>query len=313
MIDRPDGPGAGDDDLDIRIAPVDDEFVSRPRPPRPSAPAAPAEPEPPEERHAPPDADVAVADSTAAGPRDARSGVRLYFEAMVVTLVVWLFAQTFLAQPVTVPTGSMLNTIRIGDHLVVNRFIYGSPAWLAPFVPYRPIRRGDIIVFHHPTEPDSLYVKRVIALPGETVEVYGSRVYINSQELPETKVATRDPGTDGALDRTSDPVVAPGATYTVYYSSLRDVGTEEELETLASADGGTVGVGRPFSVPPGQYFCLGDNRDNSQDSRYWGTVPRENVVGRAMFVYWSYGVADGDSAVEPQKHVRPGRIGTLLQ
>ncbi len=326
MTDRPGEPPSGDDDIDIRIAPVDDEFVSRPRPVRPplSLPRQIIEPTAEPESvavsdgigtpTAPEPVAGEAADVTTADDRhDRRSTVRLYFESMLVTLVIWLFAQTFLAQPVTVPTGSMLNTILIGDHLVVNRVIYGTPEWLSAVLPFRAIRRGDIIVFRHPTEPETLYVKRVIALPGETLEVYGTRVYVNSRELPETKIGSTDPGHDGPLVPDGQPIESEGATYTVYYSSLRDVGTEDELGTLASSDGGLVGVGRPFTVPEGQYFCMGDNRDNSQDSRFWGTVPRENVIGRAMFVYWSYGAAEGDSSAEPMRRPRINRIGTLLQ
>jgi signal peptidase I len=329
MIDRPGEPPSGDEDLDIRIAPVDDEFVPRPRITRPalSLPrrlidAPPIDtPDPPgPEIHTPadePDVTEVVFSDTATpeseSVTDPRSGFRLYFEAMLVTLVFWLFAQTFLAQPVAVPTGSMLNTILIGDHLVVNRVIYGTPEWLAPVLPYRPIRRGDIIVFRHPTDPETLYVKRVIALPGETLEVYGTHVYVDSRELPENKVGTHDPGSDRPLVSEGEPVLTEGAPYTVYYSSLRDVGAEDELESLASADRGLVGVDRPFTVPDGHYFCMGDNRDNSLDSRFWGTVPRGNVVGRAMFVYWSYGVSDTADTPNPGRRPRLGRIGTLLQ
>ncbi len=329
MTDRQGEPPPGDGDMDIRIAPVDDEFVSRPRPARPAItlprpvaerPVVEKSQEPGTEA-LPPTVDVEVAANTSADRAevadvlevDPRSGFRLYFEAMLVTLVVWLFAQTFLVQPVTVPTGSMLNTILIGDHLVVNRVIYGTPDWLAPVLPCRSIRRGDIVVFRHPTDPETLYVKRVIGLPGETLEVYGTRVYVNSRELPEDKVGSSDPGDDRPLVPDGSAVESEGASYTVYYSSLRDVGAEDELGSLASADGGLVGVGRPFTVPEGQYFVMGDNRDNSQDSRFWGTVPRENVVGRAMFVYWSYGNDVGGDAPAPSRRPRLGRIGTLLQ
>jgi signal peptidase I len=329
MTDRQGDPPPGDGDIDIRIAPVDDEFVSRPRPVRPAiqlprplserpAVEPPAEPRAEKEPSfeavdVPAETSVDDADSPDDHVVDPRSGFRLYFEAMLVTLVIWLFAQTFLAQPVTVPTGSMLNTILIGDHLVVNRVIFGTPDWLAPLLPYRAIRRGDIVVFRHPTDPETLYVKRVIALPGETLEVYGTRVYVNSRELPENKVGSSDPGDDRPLVPAGPAVESEGATYTVFYSSLRDVGAEDELGSLASADGGLVGVGRPFTVPDGQYFVMGDNRDNSQDSRFWGTVPRANVVGRAMFVYWSYGTDESADGPNPSRRPRLGRIGTLLQ
>lgn len=325
MSDRPDDP-ASNDDPELRIAPVDDEYVSTPRPVRPvlllprrlTEPAAnqtPIEPIEPVATDVPLEVAIEAPRETpapveSATPRDSRSTSRLYFEAVIVTLVFWLFVQIFVAQPVSVPTGSMLNTILVGDHLVVNRVIYGTPEWLRPILPYRPIRRGDIIVFRHPVEPETLYVKRVIALPGETVEVYGTRVYVNSEELAESKIGASDPGQDRPLVPDGSPITVDGAEYTVYYSLIRDVGSELEIGSLVSAGGGSVGVGRPFTVPQGQYYCLGDNRDNSLDSRFWGTVPRENVIGRAVLVYWSFGTAnDGTEGRRP----RLGRIGTLLQ
>jgi signal peptidase I len=240
-----------------------------------------------------------------------RSVARLYFEALLSTLVIWLFGVTFLVQPVAVPTGSMLNTILVGDHALVNRSVYGTPAWLAPLLPYRELRRGDVVVFRHPTDPESLYVKRVVGLPGETVEVYGTRVYVDGRELPENKALVRDTSAESAMEVVGEARPAEGATYTVYYSQLRDRGAADDwvVATLASVDRGTFGVGKPFTLPAGQYFVLGDNRDNSMDSRFWGTVPRENVVGRAMFVYWS----SDPSASGLLDRLRLNRVGTLIQ
>ena len=318
--DRPD-----DDDLDIQLTPVDDEFAAPPS--AEPAPAAPRRPSPSIARPAPridrplaagsvalrPAAAAATAEPEAERKPAPRSVVRLYFEALVSTLVVWLFGVTFLVQPVEVPTGSMLNTILVGDHLLVNRELFGSPRWLAPPLPYRDIRRGDVVVFRHPTDPESLWVKRVVGLPGETVEVYGTRVYVNGKELPENKALVKDTTTEGPMAIEGELRRVDGATYTVYYNQLRDLGDADDstLGTLASVDRGTFGVGKPFTIPEGQYFCMGDNRDNSEDSRFWGTVPRENVVGRAMFVYWSSDAAAGASNFFGR--VRWDRVGTLIQ
>ena len=317
MSDRSRDGRPGNEELDIQMTPVDDEFAAPPQParaapmPRGALPATTTASR--RERQARPVGPPAP-DAPEAEPAPAtRSVVRLYFEALVSTLVLWLFGVTFLVQPVEVPTGSMLNTILVGDHLLVNRFVYGTPAWLAPPLPYRPIRRGDVIVFRHPTDPQDLYVKRVVGLPGETVEVYGTRVYLNGKELPETKALVKDTSVETPMEIVGDVQPAEGATYTVYYSQLRDLGDADdtELASLASVDRGTFGVGRPFTIPEGQYFCLGDNRDNSEDSRFWGPVPRENVVGRAMFVYWSFDGGAGPSNF--LERIRRERIGTLIQ
>jgi signal peptidase I len=306
MSDRPGDRKPAGDELDILLTPVDDEFVA----PGSTLPAA---------RPVPPPVPATAPDARPRRPRitplepivpepPRRSTLRIYFEALLGTLVVWLFAATFLVQPVEVPTGSMLNTIFVGDHVLVNRIVYGTPVRLAPPLPYGQIRRGEVVVFRHPTDPENLYVKRVVGLPGETVEIYGTRVYVDGRELPEVRALVADPTTT-QLEVVESTETPPGATYTVYYSRLRDLGDGGGLETLASVDRGTFGVGRPFTIPEDHYFCLGDNRDNSLDSRFWGTVPREYVVGRAVAVYWSYDT----SAPSLADRFRWARIGTLIQ
>jgi signal peptidase I len=306
MTDRPGDWRPAGDELDIQLTPVDDEFegaattLTAPRPAPLPAPQPPPEVRPRRPR-------IPPLEPLVREPAP-RSSPRIYFEALVATLVVWLFAATFLVQPVEVPTGSMLDTILIGDHVLVNRMVYGTPLWLAPPLPYRAIRRGDVVVFRHPTDPENLYVKRIVGLPGETVEIYGTRVYVDGRELPERRALVSDP-TAGMLEVVETAEPGPGATYTVYYSRLRDLGDGGGLDTLASVDRATFGVGRPFTIPEGEYFCLGDNRDNSLDSRFWGTVPRELVVGRAVAVYWS----DDASAPRLLERIRWARIGTLIQ
>ena len=301
MTDRPADRPPADDGLDIQLTPVDDEFVA---PGLGSAPPQPGVAEPPTRRPRP---RLEPLEPLVREPRP-RSTVRVYFEALVGTLVVWLFGATFLVQPVEVPTGSMLNTILIGDHMLVNRMVYGTPEWLAPLAPYRQIRRGDVVVFRHPTDPENLYVKRVVGLPGETVEIYGVRVYVDGRELPEARALVADPSAP-ALEVVEAPPPPPGVTYRVYYSQLRELGDGGGLEALASVDRGTFGVGRPFTIPDRHYFCLGDNRDNSLDSRFWGTVPRDLVVGRAVVVYWSYDA----TAPSLAERFRWARVGTLVQ
>jgi signal peptidase I len=230
---------------------------------------------------------------------------REYFESLVVTAIMALFGMTFVVQAVKVPTGSMQNTIEIGDHLLVNKFIF-APGPVLPFLPMREIRRGDIIVFKYPgnqydrnspndREPNNIpfktnYVKRVIGLPGDKIEIRGKDVIVNGQVLPEHRIISRDhednPMTperesDAPLDIISDPPRKPGETYDVYFSQDRSEWT---------------GRKNPVTVPPNSYFVMGDNRNNSADSREWGFVPRDLVIGRALFVYWSY----DESAPPPQ-------------
>jgi signal peptidase I len=315
MSDRNLGGEPPGDEIDIQLTPVDDEYSASPQKtaprrieprrirPRSMAPSAVATDEAPARPEAAP---PGVATHDAFG----RSMLRLYFEAAVATLAFCLFVVGFLVQPVSVDSGSMLNTILVGDHLLVNRVIYGGPTWLG-FLGHREIRRGDVIVFKHPEQPDALYVKRVVGLPGETIEIYGTRVYVDGKELPETKALVKETEPDDAVEIVGEPRVAAGATYTVYYSEMRSLGDDDAgFSSLVSADRGTVGVGRPFRIPAGHYFCLGDNRDNSADSRSWGTVPRENVVGRAAVVYWS--TAPSRSGGWPDS-IRWSRIGTLVQ
>jgi len=263
-----------------------------------------------------------------------KSVAREYFESAVVTFVMALFGMTFIVQAVKVPTGSMKNTIFIGDHLLVNKFLFGPEDGIKlPILPDRGIRRGDVIVFKFPGDPQVNYVKRVIGLPGDTVEYKSesNRVYINGQELPEHRVwAAPQLHEDGSpLSVTSDDGTPPGAWYTVYYQP--DEGYSGR---------GEFAVGQPYRVPlkgdpiaqkikdspalrkiydrdgdglydADQYFCMGDNRDNSEDSRFWGTVPRNVVVGRAMFVYWS--VAPGDGPADILSRTRWSRTGRFIK
>jgi signal peptidase I len=306
-----DATGIESHDGGVEVSPVDDEFANVTPDDRSS------------DDHAEPEIDAAPGADEVTVPAHPKSVAREYFESMVVTFVMAIFGMTFITQAVKVPTGSMLNTILIEDHLMVNKFIFGNHAsWMAGILPYRDIERGDIIVFKYPKDPEVNYVKRVVGLPGETIEVYGSRVYINGAELPENKVRANDPCHRCDLEIVGEPLVVPGARWTAYYDDLRvSGGPDESTFSLMAHDGiGEYGVGRkPFKIPDGHYFCMGDNRDNSEDSRVWGTVPRENVVGRAMFVYWSID-QQGRAEDEPSnllsdflERTRWGRTGTLIK
>jgi signal peptidase I len=223
-----------------------------------------------------------------------KSIIRDYFEQGVITVIMALFLMTFIAQAVAVPTGSMQNTINIGDHLFVNKFIFGKATpILGPLLPTREIRRGDIIVFKLPSDAKVNYVKRVIGLPGDSVLIKGQRVMVNGQELPEQRVFT-NPGTSGdrsALEVIKTEPAPPGATYKVFYNEP-EPGQEEDEEN--SPHGMRNAVKETFKVPEGNYFVMGDSRDNSLDSRFWGTVPREYIFARALYVHWSFNPKDPD-------------------
>ncbi|HLG12976.1 MAG TPA: signal peptidase I [Blastocatellia bacterium] len=203
-------------------------------------------------------------------------------------------------QLVHVPTGSMANTILPGDSIIVRR----SPSR---------IERGDIIIFWHPETPDVRYVSRVIGLPGETIEVAADKVFVNGVDLPERRVSVevQDPTHLAPLIVAGNQEAAQSGTWSVYYQKRDDDAIAFGLE-----DAGKYAVERPFRIPlrddpipdwlltnpalrssydangdglydSDQYFCLGDNRDNSLDSRFWGTVPWASITGRAIRIYWS--------------------------
>jgi signal peptidase I len=171
-------------------------------------------------------------------------------------VILALFVRTWIVQAFKIPTGSMENNLLIGDHLLVNKFVFGPTASSVgrTLLPVRDIRRGDVIVFKYPDEPDRDFIKRVIGLPGETLELRAKKVYIDGQPLDEPYVHVLEPASDSQETTSFDVRERYG----------------------------------PVRVPEGQYFVMGDNRDNSQDSRYWGFLPRNYVKGRALMIYWSY-------------------------
>lgn len=262
-----------------------------------------------------------------------KSTVREYFESFVVTLVMAIFGMTFILQAVTVPTGSMQNTILVGDYLLVNKFIFTPGGYELPFLPQREVERGDIIVFKYPgnkicRENDQSrnlvpyqinYVKRVIGLPGETVEFRDNQIFINGQLLPEHRMLGDADDNVSALDVSEFETRREGENYNVYYSSeTMNVVREGKKLSRPRGDpcrGYQFGVAdKPSVVPPNSFFVMGDSRDNSEDSRYWGFVPRELIIGRAMFVYWSCdrGASNG-SFFGCVTHPRLSRIGKFVK
>jgi signal peptidase I len=197
-------------------------------------------------------------------PAYRKSTLREYFESICVAVILALFLRTFVVQAFKIPTGSMENNLLIGDHLLVNKFVF-APTLSGTeerLLPIDPIERGDIVVFKYPEDPERDFIKRVIGLPGETLELKNKKVYIDGKPIEEPYVQFLFPaGEEGDADFTGLDV-------------RRNYG--------------------PVSVPADHYFMMGDNRDNSQDSRYWGFMPRSYVKGKALFVYFSFG--DPESA-----------------
>ena len=251
--------------------------------------------------------------------------IREYFESAVVTVIMALFGMTFIVQAVKVPTASMENTILVGDHLLVNKFLF-APGPRFPILPQREIKRGDVIVFKYPGNPfdperdkqeDNIpfkvnYVKRVIGLPGDTIEVKGLRVYINGQPLPEHVVVAQNVGDKAPLEIVEDTPRQDNELYSVYYLP-RTVTAAREGATSSSPDFHFAVNGRPAKVPPNSYFVMGDDRDNSLDSRAWGFVPRDLIIGRAMFVYWSFDETQRFGPIEFFTNSRWTRTGTMVR
>lgn len=210
---------------------------------------------------------------------------REYFEALAIAILIAFFLRTFVLQAFRIPTGSMKDTLLVGDFLLVNKFIYGLhtpdrfgnteielprihlPAFKHP-------KHGDIVVFQFPRDRSVDYIKRCVGVPGDTILVRDNRLFVNGQPEGEERI----------VGKKYDPVEE--ATY-AYYNIELDNGAVYKIRKRM--DGRSyAGEYGPVVVPPDHYFMMGDNRDNSSDSRYWGFVPQENILGKAMVIYFSF-------------------------
>ncbi len=178
------------------------------------------------------------------------------------------FAKTFVVQAFKIPSGSMEQNLLIGDHILVNKFAYAptSGEWERRLLPVRSPQRGDVVVFKFPDEPERDFIKRCIALPGDRIELIDKQVWVNGRRLEESAY--------------------------VYFADPR---TYTRRESLFVSDAFRLRDNYgPYTVPEGHFFVMGDNRDNSNDSRAWGTVPAHFVKGRALLVYWSFDHGEGN-------------------
>ena len=205
-----------------------------------------------------------------------KSSTRDTFESLVVTVILAIFGTTFVVQAFKIPTGSMETTLLIGDHLLVDKLAYAPPGPVSKhLLPYEPVKRGDIIVFRYPVDIRQTFVKRCMGVPGDRIKVVNKQVYLNGKKLDEPYVYHKTEYIESYRDNfPSDPNVH-------VYEPAQDM-----LDHHV--------VNGEVVVPPDSYFAMGDNRDSSLDSRYWGFVPRDNIIGKPLIIYWSYDAPSAD-------------------
>ena len=214
-----------------------------------------------------------------------------YARSFFPVVLIVLLLRSFLVEPFRIPSGSMMPTLLIGDFILVNKFSYGVrlPVINTKVFELESPKRGDIVVFRYPKNPSVDYIKRVIGLPGDKIAYYNKKVYVNDKPMMQVSLETyqglgQGESMTGAMHLTEN--LAP-----VEHSILIRKG-QPSIESV-------------YVVPKGHYFVMGDNRDNSNDSRYWGTVPEANLVGKAFFIWMNWDL--------DYKGINFGRIGTLLK
>ena len=203
-------------------------------------------------------------------------------QSLLCTVVIAVFVVTFIVQAFQIPSESMEDTLLIGDYLLVDKQCYGGGSVWDMVMPYRKIARGDIIVFHYPVNPSQHFVKRVVGVPGDRVRLINKRVYVNGAPLTESYVRYISDTPDNFRDNFPRPDMVAAGLEANWYLQMQKLVENNQL-----------------IVPQGHYFALGDNRDISSDSRYWGFVPSENIIGRPLLIYWSVRSLDGDLPNSP--------------
>jgi len=192
-------------------------------------------------------------------------------QSLMGTVVIAIFVITFIVQAFQIPSESMENTLLVGDYLLVNKLCYGGEHGFGSLVmPYQKIARGDIIVFHYPVDPQQHFVKRVIGLPGDRLRMMSKKVLINGKQLDEPYVRFLEPRNNLFRDDFPRVDIAAPRLEGDWWLAMQKLVVDGQL-----------------IIPEGHYFVMGDNRDNSDDSRYWGFVPQENIIGRPLVIYWS--------------------------
>jgi signal peptidase I len=230
-------------------------------------------------------------------PEKPRESTVEFLASLAAVLVTGLFIITFIVQAFEIPSSSMENTLLIGDHVFVNREQFSPPThWMGPLLPYRDIRDEDIVVFLSPEEPGLYVVKRIIGTPGDHIHLRDGVVYRNGQRLSEPYVIHTSPDIANPY-RDNFPAV-PASEY-------NNVAPEWQLTMRQYIQGDDI------VVPANSYFAMGDNRDVSYDSRYWGFVPKPNVIGRPMFIYWSF-ITPPDQYLQKEMSQRLGFLAHVV-
>ena len=221
-------------------------------------------------------------------------GLKFYLSVLVIVL----YMTTFVLQAIRIPTESMENTLMVGDFLLADKIHYASEGWIGRHVlPSREIRRGDIVVFHFPVDPKQYFVKRVIGLPGDHIKLLDKTVLLNGERLQE------DYARHVLHDYNPYRDSFPDMTFMVPPYLTTDVDRRWRKQLFQHLDHGEI------VVPPGNYFVMGDNRDRSLDSRYWGFVPRGNITGRPLVIYLSVNQPDEtEPAASNDKLIHPGQM-----
>jgi signal peptidase I len=221
--------------------------------------------------------EVPTEQSEAEKPTARKQTPRGFVAEWVVTILIMLFASTSLAWSYVIPTGSMEDTLMVGDHIIVDKLAYAPGGAISKYLlPYEEPRHGDIIAFRFPGDISQMFVKRLIGVPGDRIKLVDGQVYRNGIAIKEPYVYHKS----GYLDPYRDNFPANSSELDVVTDGRQMVLLRDMLERHV--------VNGEIVVPAGNYFAMGDNRDNSLDSRYWGFVPRENIVGRPVFIYWSF-------------------------
>ena len=203
-------------------------------------------------------------------------------QSLLTTVVIAVFIITFVVQAFQIPSASMEDTLLTGDYLLVDKTRYGGSRVWDHFIPYRPVRHGDIIVFKYPVDPSQHFVKRVIAIPGDRVRLQNRQVYVNGIPLKEPYAHHIGRARNVFRDDFPQTDVGDTGVQADWWLQMKELVEDGQL-----------------IVPEGNYFVMGDNRDDSLDSRYWGFVPQANIVGRPLFIYWSVRDADPDLPASP--------------
>ncbi len=221
------------------------------------------------------------------GKKKTKSTLREYLEAFAIAGVLAFSIRTFLFQAFKIPSGSMIPTLLVGDHIIVEKFLYNTDI---PFTSkkLREIKHGDVIVFEFPKDPNKDFIKRAIGLPGDIVEIRDGILYINNVEIKEEFIE----------EVPFDQRDYSGKIFNETIDSIKHLTLHQEPRSMISIDYG------PIKVPEDSYFVMGDNRDNSSDSRLWGFVKRSAIKGKAFIIYWSWGNNDG---------FRLKRIGMIIK